>query len=247
MESAIYEGTVRHQRFTPTQHQFSYDLTLFWLKLAELPMLTEQFPSFSYNKRNWLQFSDGDYLNSSSLPITQKVREQASSLGLTDLNLEIFMLGQIRMFGVYFSPVNFYFFRQPSGRFSHMMAEVSNTPWHEKHCYLVKLESSQPNQPITTEKQFHVSPFNPMDMQYLWRIKPPEKHCDISLECHKDQRHFSASIHLQQKELNRKTLRNVMVKTPSISVKTLLGIYWQALKLFVKGTPIYSHPKKGTK
>jgi DUF1365 family protein len=86
-----------------------------------------------------------------------------------------------------------------------------------------------------------------MDMQYLWRIKPPEKHCDISLECHKDQRHFSASIHLQQKELNRKTLRNVMVKTPSISVKTLLGIYWQALKLFVKGTPIYSHPKKGTK
>jgi DUF1365 family protein len=143
---------------------------------------------------------------------------------------------------MYFSPVNFYYLQQKDGTFSHLLAEVSNTPWNDRHCYLVDLAKQE-----DCDKIFYVSPFNPMDMQYKWKISQPEQSLKLTLSCHKEVKHFVASLNLSRVELNSKSLFHVLLSIPSMTVKTVFGIYWQALKLFIKGVPFYSHSAQGKK
>ncbi|MCP3701636.1 MAG: DUF1365 domain-containing protein, partial [Alteromonas sp.] len=144
IESAIYKGKVYHQRFKPTQHKFDYDIYLFWLKLEsnELETLSSSLKRFSaYNKAR-VRFKREDYLGDPSLPLDQAVIDRMTELnGGKTLQGDVFMLGQLRMWGLYFSPVNFYYLRNAEGKYTHMLAEVSNTPWNERHHYLVNLDT----------------------------------------------------------------------------------------------------------
>lgn len=236
-ESALYDGTVFHRRFKPTQHQFSYSIYMFWLKLDEVSELSSSLSHFSGNGRALAEFRRADYLGDNSLSLEDAVRSRMSELNGTPLDGDVFLLGNIRMLGVYFSPVNFYFLRQADGTFSHMLAEVSNTPWNERHHYLVDLSEQR-----DTEKAFHVSPFNPMDMHYQWKITQPGDTLSLAMNCIRDDKEFSAGINMKKMSLNSRSLSSVMKRTPSMTIKTVAGIYWQALKLLLKRTPVYSHP-----
>jgi DUF1365 family protein len=239
MESAIYQGKVFHQRFVPTQHKFDYDIYLFWLNLTELSELSESLLYFSATSRARVRFNRKDYLGPHSKPLNVAVKEKMIQLGATDVEGDIFMLGQLRMWGLYFSPVNFYYLRTPHHHFSYLLAEVSNTPWNERHYYLVNLDTQD-----DTEKAFHVSPFNPMDMTYQWHINQPSNRLSLVMNCVREKKEFSAGINLSRLSLNNTNLSRVMKRIPSMTIKTMAGIYWQAIKLFFKRTPIYDHPKK---
>ncbi|WP_018982951.1 DUF1365 domain-containing protein [Salinimonas chungwhensis] len=236
--SGIYHGTVYHERFLPTRHRFTYSIFLFWISLDELNQLDENVKHFSSMHRSLVRFRRTDYVGDESQDVKLSVLSKITELGGPELNGDVFLLGQLRMFGLYFSPVNFYFVR-PAGNtdFSHMLAEVSNTPWNERHYYLVNLAEQR-----DTEKQFHVSPFNPMDMQYKWQIEQPGDAFTLRMDCYQDKKHFSAGLAMKYEPLTSKTLRKALLKTPSMTVKTVVGIYWQALKLWLKRTPVYSHP-----
>jgi uncharacterized protein len=236
MQSAIYNGTVWHHRHRPKVHRFKYSVSLFWLDLQDLQAL-EQIRGLSAKKWAPVTFRRSDYLSHPERPLHQVALEKMSALANTPLTGKVFMLGQLRLFGLYFSPVNFYYLQQPDGHFSHVLAEVSNTPWNERHCYLVDM-----NNPQDTEKAFYVSPFNPMQMHYHWQISQPEEQLQLIIRCDTDQRHFDAGLHLQKKSLNSKTLFRVMLST--MTIKTLAGIYWHALRLLLKGVPVYSHTAK---
>lgn len=237
LESAFYEGKVMHTRHLPTQHRFSYKIVLFWLKLSELEALNESLPYFSVNCRNWLQFNRKDYLGDVEKDLESAVRERMSELQGSTLEGEIFFLGQIRSLGFYFSPVNFYFLRDADGHFTHMLAEVSNTPWNERYHYLVDLAKQ-----TDSKKAFFVSPFNPISMIYKWRIGIPGKNkFNLTLSCWQACKEFSAGLALSKVPLNSSTLKRVIMSTPSMTLKSVVGIYWQALKLFIKRTPIYKH------
>lgn len=236
--SGIYHGTVWHERFSPTRHKFSYSIFLFWLNLNELDQLDEKVKHFSSTHRSLVQFRRSDYVGDNSQDVPTAVLQKIVSLGGPQLDGEVYLLGQLRMLGLYFSPVNFYFVRRDGDNtFSHMLAEVSNTPWNERHYYWVDLTTQE-----DTQKAFHVSPFNPMDMQYKWDIKQPDETFALRMDCHQQQKDFSAGLAMSRVSLNSGTLRQALLKTPSMTVKTVLGIYWQALKLWLKRTPVYSHP-----
>ena len=242
MQSAIYTGTVFHRRFVPKNHAFSYKIFLLWLDLDEIDQLDATIKGFSSTGWAPIRFKRQDYYGDPTKPLKQCILEKMSELSNKNLLGKIYLLSPTRTFGWYFSPVNFYYLQQQDGSFSHLLAEVSNTPWNERHYYLVDLADQQDSQ-----KQFHVSPFNPMDMQYKWAISQPQQSLQLSLSCYQESKHFVATINMSRLEMNSKNLFNVLVSIPSMTLKTVCGIYWQALKLFIKGVPVYAHPRQGKK
>lgn len=237
MNSAIYQGKVFHSRFVPKQHHFFYHIFLFWLDLDELSLLQQKVKGFAIGKWAPVSFRRSDYLGDANESLKKSVLGRMSELAGKELNGKVFILGQLRMFGLYFSPVNFYYLQDEQGNFTHTLAEVSNTPWNERHHYLVDLKVQ-----ADSDKAFHVSPYNPIEMQYQWDIKQPSEKLRLVLNCIKNTKHFSASLDLNKLPMNSSSLFRVMMNIPNMTIKTVLGIYWQALKLFVKGMPIYPHP-----
>ena len=246
-ESAIYKGIVRHRRFSPNKNEFESPLFMFLFKVDEISDIFKKFWQLSFKPISWARFKRKDYIASEidnlAIAVKSKIANQLD-LSIDELEGDVFLLGHLRYFGFYFSPLNVYFLKKESG-FTHMLAEVSNTPWHEKHYYALDLENLHRH-----PKEFHVSPFNPMDQTYQWRIKPPEnssKSCLIHIESYTqntDNKVFDATLNLKKRPLNKKELNRVLLKTPMQTASIVFGIYWQALKLFLKRTPFYKHPIK---
>ena len=244
-ESGIYQGIVRHRRFSPRRHEFEYSLFMFLLKVDEIPTLLQRFWQLGSRVWHWARFRRADYIGDAAEPIADAVKARMAELSNKDAGEfegEVFLLTHLRYFGIYFSPLNLYYLRQ-QGQFTYMLAEVSNTPWNERHYYLLDLNDLRPH-----AKQFHVSPFNPMTQQYRWRINPPgsgSERCSVHIECTTDGhtgKVFDATLSLQRKVLNQTELRRVLLKAPVQTLSVLCGIYGQALLLFLKRLPIYKHP-----
>ncbi len=249
LESAIYSGFVRHRRFTPRHHEFSYPLFMLLLKLDELPELFERFWQMGSGRVHWARFKREDYIGDPELSAAAAVRQKIAQLlgqPADSVDGDVFLLGQMRYLGVYFSPLNLYFLKQQQG-FRYMLAEVSNTPWNQRHYYLIDLADIRPH-----DKAFHVSPFNPMEQRYHWQIIPPDasrKKSLVHIELHgaetAAQKVFDATMLLKRAPLNQKQLNRVLIKTPVQTASIVAAIHWQALKLLFKRVPLYPHPEKG--
>ncbi|WP_299568186.1 DUF1365 domain-containing protein [uncultured Shewanella sp.] len=258
--SGIYQGEVSHRRFTPKSHSFSYDMALMAINLDEISQLEKVSRLFGMSKWSLLKFNPQDYLNSLASQFEEQAVEQLETdnsilspasalkqrvmwtikqLGAKFDCDEVIFAGQIRHFGFYFSPVNFYFCYQ-AGQPIYMLAEVSNTPWDQRHCYLVDIQDTQ-----TTDKVFHVSPFLNLDMHYQWKIVPPSKRLNVTIQNRDDdnKKLFDASLHLQRKPFSSANVRQMLTAFPVMTMKIMWGIYWQAFKLFVKKIPFVAHPQ----
>lgn len=234
MNSLLYSGHVRHRRFTPVDHQFSYRIFMPLIDLDELPLLHQA--GIGRRRFNAASFCTDDYLGGGDI----KLRAQARIAELTGERLSgrVLLLTQLRYFGCSFNPVNFYYLYNEVDELRWMLAEVRNTPWNERHTYAVKPDGSE-----TTEKAFHVSPFNPLEMVYHWRLSPPGTSLTVHIENHREGREFDATLHLRSQPLTRPNLRHFLWRFPLMTVRTALAIYWQAWKLWRKGAPVYDHHK----
>ncbi len=237
LNSAIYTGVVRHRRYQPQTHAFSYGLYMLALDLDELAELEQGSRWFARERFAPLSFRRRDYLGDEQTPLKQAVLAKVTELGGNAHSLErVVMLGQVRCFGLYFSPVNLFFcYRDNQARY--VLAEVHNTPWNERHCYLVDLEH-----PKATDKVFHVSPFMGMNMQYHWRISPPAKRALVHIENRNPELLFDATLVLRRHTFDELALKTVLRQWPVMTLTVVRGIYWQALKLFLKRIPYHSHP-----
>ena len=241
MNSAIYTGWVRHRRYQPKPHHFTYDMFLLALDLDEVQEGFKLGRIFSVEKWALLSFRHKDYLGGEGKLTRDKVWKKVTELGGENHHGKVVMLGQLRCFGIYFSPVNFYYCHSDSGELQYLLAEVSNTPWGERHCYLV---GSKQN--TLTDKVFHVSPFMTEDMQYRWRFTPlnPQLYLNIENLIDSDEKLFDATIAMKQQELTAKQLLKNLIFIPAMTLKTILGIHWEAVKLYLKGIPYVPYVKK---
>lgn len=238
LNSAIYTGVVRHRRYQPREHAFSYGLYMLALDLDELPTLAATSRWFALERFAPLSFRRRDYLGDPALPLKQAVLNEVARLGGEADGLErVLMLGQVRCFGIYFSPVNLFFCYQGGGEARYLLAEVHNTPWNERHCYLVDLA-----QPQATDKAFHVSPFMGMAMAYHWRITPPGPRALVHIENRDPGLLFDATLALRRRPFDAHALNTALRQWPVMTLTVVRGIYWQALKLFLKRIPYHSHP-----
>jgi DUF1365 family protein len=249
LNSCLYVGSIRHRRHEPRDNRFSYRLYMTYLDLAELPQLFEPFLFWSAKRSAPVCFKRKDYHGDPAVPLDESIRQLVTSHTGKRPDGPIRMLTHLRYFGYTFNPVSFYYCFDAAGEnVRTIVAEITNTPWKERHAYVLPVADS-----ITSgdawrfrfEKQFHVSPFMPMDMRYDWRFSAPASGLHVHMENWRNGRSaFDATLSLRREPINSASLARALVGFPLMTAQVTTLIYWQALRLWAKRTPFFTHPQK---
>ncbi|NGZ97464.1 MAG: DUF1365 domain-containing protein [Nitrospira sp. WS110] len=249
MRSAIYEGRVRHRRYQPVGHIFSYRLFMMYVDLDELPTLFENRWCWSVDRTNLASFKRTDHVGDPHTPLDESIRQLVEARTGNRPTGPIRLLTHLRYFGYVFNPVSFYFCYDRSDEHVDMIvAEITNTPWGERHCYVLGPEDNRARgrrKRYRLDKVFHISPFIDMDVAYDWRFTEPTSQLAIHMENLREGKpFFDATMKLERREISGAALARVLVQYPMMTAKVIAAIHWQALKLWAKGIPFYVHPKK---
>lgn len=244
MKSRLYTGILRHRRHAPKFHSFQYRVFMPYLRLDELESVFSLSRWWSTSRFSPARLRRDDFIGNPGNSIEDEVRARVfEETGETPRG-PIYMLANLRYFGLQMNPlVCYYCFNEDESELAYLVAQVTNTPWNERHCYVLRAEKGQAILTQEFSKIFHVSPFNPMDMKYLWRSNIPGESLAIHLENHTERgREFDATLTLSSEPVSRASLNGVLWRFPLMTAKVALAIYWQALKLFLKRIPLYPHP-----
>ncbi|MDD9947832.1 MAG: DUF1365 domain-containing protein [Myxococcales bacterium] len=248
IESAIYEGQVFHERFGPHANHFQMRLFMLYLDLEELPELFGRSRLWSYQGPNLASVQRSDYLQPANVPLGCAVRQAMKQSVGWDCDGPIRLLTHGRFLGHCFNPVSLYYcFDRDAVRPRCVLAEVTNTPWHERHAYVLELDwaNGASAGTATVDKVMHVSPFFDLDGQYRWRVAQPGRqlHVAVDLVRHKEVT-LRAGLHLRRRPWKATSLDRIALTYPAMAARVVMRIYWQALGLWLFGAPFHVHPRK---
>jgi hypothetical protein len=255
--SCLYEGTVRHRRFGPHAREFRYRVAMLYLDLEEAAAIFDGYWLWSHEKRNLVAFRRADHWGDPREPLEVSVRKLVSErLGRTPEG-PIRLLTQPRFCGYVLNPISLFYCYQPDGAtLDAVVAEVTNTPWSERCCYVIDADNSRqrlaggdstnPVVQAVHAKAMHVSPFLPMSMRYEWRLTPPGERLSVHIDDYEgDERRLDAALLLERRAISSRSLAGCLLRHPGLSLQVTAAIYWQALRLWWKGVPFVPHPKHG--
>lgn len=244
MRSALYRGWVRHRRFSVRPHQFRYGLFMVYLDLGELEQVFKGRWLWSTGRAALAWFRRADYPGDPEQPLDEWVRERVARKTGRRPGGPIGLLTHLRYFGYGFNPISVYYCFDAGGeRVETVVLEVTNTPWGERCHYVI---SPQPGERFS--KAMHVSPFMPMGLHYRWYANAPGERLCVHLNvCREtvqgqEERQLDATLSLRREPITGMNLALAWLRFPWMTGKVIAGIHWEALKLWLKGVPVFNKP-----
>lgn len=241
--SAIYRGSVSHRRLQPKRYDFSYKVYMFYLDLDELPTLFPGSRLWGTGRAAPLRFERSDYFGDNDRPLADCIRELVSQTTGDRPAGPVRMLANVRGLGYVFNPICvYYLFDRTGERLTHVVADVTNTPWRESHPYVFTAEKN--GEPVRgrAEKKLHVSPFLEMDYTYELRATAPGDELHLSIANRRgDATHFVADLRLERLAATNENLRRVAWRRPAMAALVTARIYAQALRLRLRGLRPFPH------
>ena len=255
--ACLYTGRVRHRRFTPKPHKFAYGLYMTYIELGRMDEILDQVAWASSRRPALVRFRRDDYFGDSTRSLEDEVRDLVETRSGVRPDGPIRMLTHLRTWGLSFNPVSFFYCFDRSGtELEHVVAEINNTPWDERYTYVlsepVEDRNGRSGRVLTyrTTKDFHVSPFIDMNVRYKWVFSQPGEGLVVHMEDHPtgtgaDGKIFDATLSLDRRlPLTTGNLLRCQLRRPAMPAMVVVWIYRQALSLWLKKTPFFSHPKK---
>lgn len=243
--SAIYHGTVRHRRFAPRHHTFRYSAFMMYFDLDELDDVMAMSRWWSFKAWSLARFERSDYFGDNAVSIKSAVLSEVNNRLNLDLSGPVRMLTNCRYFGFIINPITIYYCFDERNQLQAMLLEVTNTPWNEKVAYVLRCDPEKRTQRITFNKEMHVSPFHPMEHFYDWRSNQPSQKLAVHMQNKElvgESLVFDATLSLTRMPLTSTSMAKVLFTYPVMTMKVAYGIYWQALKIWMKKIPFHSHP-----
>ncbi len=248
--SAICESSVWHQRSVPRPHAFRYRLFLMYVDLDELPALFRGRWLWSACRPNLAWFRRADYLGPVDRPLREAVLDRVEAQLQHRPTGAVRVLSHMRTFGYVFNPVTFYFCHGADGALEAVVAEITNTPWRERHAYVLDARGGEPARAGSVEliwrfaKAFHVSPFFGMKQVYEWHLRLSDERIEVQMTNFEGGREvFRAGLSCERCPITSASLARALVRHPLLALRMHAAIYWQAALLWAKRTPFFTHPK----
>ena len=247
MQSALYTGRLSHHRRRPVPHAFDYAVCYAWLDLVELDVVFRGRWLWSTRRPALAWLRRADYLGDPGVPLEDAVRDRVEAETGRRPTGPVRLLTQLRTWGHCFNPVSFYYCFDRDGReIETVVAEITNTPWGERHAYVLPASSGTRDAGglrFRFGKQFHVSPFMPMDQEYDWTFGEPGTTLGVRMINRRaGERVFDAALALDRREITGPSLAWTLARHPFATVNVLRRIYWQAFRLWLKRIPFHAHP-----
>ncbi|MCW9029629.1 MAG: DUF1365 domain-containing protein [Kangiella sp.] len=256
LKQGFFVGSIRHRRYRPKPHEFTYDMYWSLLDLDKLPETFSQSKLWSFEKWNLISFRHKDFHQNSLSSETNKSTSNKEAIVETirqktgdTFTGQVFLLSHLRYLGFNFNSVCFYFCVE-DGELQYIVSEITNTPWGERHAYIhVCGEGKQADNLYKFEfdKAFHISPFLAMDMHYQWLFKVEDKELRVHMVVNQkktNSKFFDATFTADFVPLSQSSMRSIVLKRPLQPLKMVAAIYWQALKLWLKKIPFVPHPRQ---
>jgi hypothetical protein len=240
-------GRLVHERFLPKTHRFSVPLFFVELDLDDLEQAFLGARWWSHERINLASFRRSDFLDPEILSLKEAVqRRLRNTLGWVPAG-RVTLVTHVRLFGLCFNPVSFYLCHDAEDRLAAVVAEITNTPWGERHAYVLgdpQHRSSNGCLHFQFQKTFHVSPFNGMNQTYDWSFLSKGERLTVHMTNREEGRsHFMAHLFMKRQPATARSLDRMLWRFPFLTLRVLVFIYLHAFWLWWKGVPFHEHPK----
>ena len=226
---------------------FKYPIFMTYFDISKIDELFKKKSLLTnIDKPSFISFYREDYHNNSVKCLDDAVRNTLKNKYDYIAKGPIRILTHLRYFGYCFNPVSFYYcFDKSEKNIDAIIAEVTNTPWKQRYCYVLDCQNSEKKNIFKNikDKKLHVSPFFPMDHEYHFSISKPDKTITIKIDnLNQGVKVHEALLSLNKEDFSKKSLIKALINFPFMTVKVVTAIHWQAIKLWFKGAKLYNNP-----